>query len=117
MTASDIPAVRTDIGLLALLQENGDTLLDEGRMVARELQLYRFALAEMQTVVPWKELCAVIEPYYPQATSAGGRPAAGLERMLRIHCLQLWFNLSDPAVEEALYDSRAMRATVGGCRP
>ncbi len=49
MTASDIPAVRTDIGLLALLQENGDTLLDEGRMVARELQLYRFALAEMQT--------------------------------------------------------------------
>jgi IS5 family transposase len=70
-------------------------------------------LAEMDTVVPWAELCALIEPYYPQATSAGGRPPAGLERMLRIHCLQLWFNLSDPAVEEALYDSRAMRAFVG----
>lgn len=70
-------------------------------------------LAEMNTVVPWAELCALIEPHYPQAGSAGGRPAAGLERMLRIHCLQLWFNLSDPAVEEALYDSRAMRAFVG----
>jgi IS5 family transposase len=70
-------------------------------------------LAEMNTVVPWAELCALIEPYYPQATSAGGRPPAGLERMLRIHCLQLWFDLSDPAVEEALYDSRAMRAFVG----
>jgi len=70
-------------------------------------------LAEMDTVVPWAELSAAIEPYYPQAGSAGGRPAVGLERMLRIHCLQLWFNLSDPAVEEALYDSRAMRQFVG----
>lgn len=70
-------------------------------------------LAEMNRVVPWKELAAVIEPYYPKATSAGGRPPVGLERMLRIHCLQLWFNLSDPAVEEALYDSRAMRSFVG----
>jgi len=70
-------------------------------------------LAEMESVVPWKELAAVIEPHYPRTTSAGGRPPAGLERMLRIHCLQLWFDLSDPAVEEALYDSRAMRAFVG----
>ena len=70
-------------------------------------------LAEMDKVVPWAELAAVIEPYYPKATRAGGRPPVGLERMLRIHCLQLWFNLSDPAVEEALYDSRSMRAFVG----
>lgn len=70
-------------------------------------------LAEMDAVVPWKELAALIEPYYPKARSAGGRPPAGLERMLRIHCLQLWFNLCDPALEEALYDSRAMRAFVG----
>ena len=70
-------------------------------------------LAEMNTVVPWAELVAVIEPYYPKATRAGGRPPVGLERMLRIHCLQLWFDLSDPAVEEALYDSRAMRSFVG----
>jgi len=70
-------------------------------------------LAEMDQVVPWKALCTVIEPYYPKATSAGGRPPVGLERMLRIHCLQLWFDLSDPAVEEALYDSLAMRSFVG----
>lgn len=70
-------------------------------------------LAEMNTVVPWAELAAIIEPYYPKATSVGGRPPVGLERMLRIHCLQLWFNLSDPAVEEALYDSLAMRSFVG----
>ena len=70
-------------------------------------------LIEMHTVVPWRQLCAVIEPHYPKATSAGGRPPVGLERMLRIHCLQLWFNLSDPGVEEALYDSLAMRSFVG----
>lgn len=70
-------------------------------------------LAEMNKVVPWAELVAVIEPYYPKATRAGGRPPVGLERMLRIHCLQLWFDLSDPAVEEALYDSRAMRTFAG----
>ena len=70
-------------------------------------------LAEMNTVVPWVDLVAVIEPYYPKASSVGGRPPVGLERMLRIHCLQLWFDLSDPAVEEALYDSRAMRSFAG----
>lgn len=77
-------------------------------------------LAEMNAVVPWAQLAAVIEPYYPKATSVVGRPAIGLERMLRIHCLQLWFDLSDPVVEEALYDSRAMRTFVGidlGCEP
>jgi IS5 family transposase len=67
----------------------------------------------MNTVVPWAELVALIEPYYPKTTNAGGRPPVGLERMLRIHCLQLWFDLSDPAVEEALYDSQAMRSFVG----
>ena len=70
-------------------------------------------LVEMNSVVPWKELTALIEPHYPKTTSAGGRPPSGVERMLRIHCLQLWFNLSDPAVEEALYDSLAMRSFVG----
>jgi IS5 family transposase len=67
-------------------------------------------LAEMNEVVPWAELVALIEPYYPKAGDAGGRPAVGLERMLRMHLLQLWFNLSDPAVEEALYESTSMRA-------
>lgn len=69
-------------------------------------------LSEMEQVIPWGELCKVIEPFYPQAEGAG-RPPVGLERMLRIHFLQHWFNLSDPAVEETLYDSRAMRKFVG----
>ena len=69
-------------------------------------------LAEMEQVIPWRDLCGAIEPFYPKAEGAG-RPAVGLERMLRIHFLQHWFNLSDPAVEEALYDSRALRAFVG----
>ena len=69
-------------------------------------------LNEMEQVVPWKELCALIEPFYPKNDGAG-RPTVGLERMLRVYFLQQWFNLSDPSVEEALYDSRAMRAFVG----
>jgi len=68
-------------------------------------------LAEMDRVVPWKELCALIEPAYSKG--ATGRPPVGLERMLRIYFLQQWFNLSDPAAEEALYDSLAMRQFVG----
>jgi IS5 family transposase len=65
----------------------------------------------MEDVVPWHDLCALIEPYYPKP--GNGRPPLGLERMLRIYFLQQWFNLSDPAVEEALYDSAAMRGFVG----
>jgi transposase, IS5 family len=68
-------------------------------------------LAEMERVVPWRELCARIAPVYPRAEN--GRPPIGLERMLRMYFLQHWFNLSDPAVEEALYDSPTMRAFVG----
>ena len=68
-------------------------------------------LEEMQQVVPWRELCALIEPVYPKA--GNGRRPVGLERMLRIYFLQQWFNLSDPAVEEALYDSVVMRQFVG----
>jgi IS5 family transposase len=69
-------------------------------------------LAEMEQVIPWGELAAAIEPCYPKPEGAG-RPPVGVERMLRIHFLQHWFNLSDPAVEEALYDSRALRQFVG----
>lgn len=69
-------------------------------------------LSEMEQVVPWRELGTLIEPFYPKNDGAG-RPTVGLERILRIYFLQHWFNLSDPAVEESLYDSRAMRAFVG----
>jgi transposase, IS5 family len=70
-------------------------------------------LADMDRIVPWAELAAVVDPVYPKISEAGGRPPIALERMLRIYFLQLWFNLSDPAVEEALYDSAAMRDFVG----
>jgi transposase, IS5 family len=68
-------------------------------------------LDEMEQVVPWRELTALIEPVYPKA--GNGRRPVGLERMLRIYFLQQWFNLSDPAVEEALYDSPVMRQFAG----
>jgi len=68
-------------------------------------------LAEMERVVPWAALCGFIEPVYPKP--GNGRPSVGLERMLRIYFLQQWFNLSDPAAEEALYDSLAMQRFVG----
>src|SRR5437016_9375720 len=62
--------------------------------------------------MPWSELYRLIEPVYPKAEGPG-RPPVGVERMLRIYFLQQWFNLSDPAVEEALYDSRSMRDFAG----
>ena len=68
-------------------------------------------LEEMEQVVPWAELCGLIEPVYPKA--GNGRPPVGVERMLRLYFVQQWFNLSDPAVEEALYDSAVLRQFVG----
>jgi len=64
-------------------------------------------LVEMDRVVPWKALCAVVEPVYPKAGK--GRPPIGLERMVRMYFLAHWFNLADAALEEAVYDSEAMR--------
>src|SRR2546430_5487974 len=69
-------------------------------------------LEEMEQVVPWRELCALVAPHYPKPGK--GRPPVGVERMLRIYFLQQWFNLSDPGVEEALYDSAVVRRVVGG---
>ena len=68
-------------------------------------------LATMDKVVPWTELCNVIEPYYPKA--GNGRPPVGLERMLRMYFVQHWFNLADAACEDALLDSTALRRFVG----
>jgi transposase, IS5 family len=70
-------------------------------------------LADMERIIPWPEMTAAVETVYPKISENGGRPPIALERMLRIYFLQLWFNLSDPAVEEALYDSVAMRSFVG----
>lgn len=68
-------------------------------------------LTEMDQVVPWQRWLALIEPHYPKA-GLGRRPMP-LERMLRIHLLQQWFNLSDPAMEEMLIDSESMRRFAG----
>jgi len=68
-------------------------------------------LAEMDAVVPWASLCALIEPHYPSGER--GRPPIGIDRMLRIYFLQQWFNMSDPQAEDSLYDSVAMRNFVG----
>lgn len=72
-------------------------------------------LAEMEQVVPWKSLLALIEPHYPKLGRPGRQPYA-LVTMLRIHFLQQWYALSDPAMEEALIDTAVMRrfAQLGG---
>ena len=68
-------------------------------------------LQQMYKILPWSQMLGLIEPHYPKA--GNGRPPIGLERMLRIHFLQHWFNLADEACEDALYDSAAFRSFVG----
>ncbi len=68
-------------------------------------------LIEMDRVVPWKGLIALIEPHYPKGE--GGRPAYPLMAMLRVHLLQNWFGYSDPAMEEALYETTILRQFAG----
>lgn len=68
-------------------------------------------LEEMEKVVPWSEVEALVRPYYPKGEN--GRPPVGLSVMLRVYFLQQWFNLSDPAAEEALYDSPVLRRFAG----
>ena len=65
----------------------------------------------MDEIIPWDEWVGVIEPYYPKGKR--GRPSMGIEKMLRMYLLQIWFNLSDPATEDAIYDSYAMRKFTG----
>jgi len=64
-------------------------------------------LARMEEIIPWPALLAVIEPFYPKGER--GRPPIGLERMLRVYFLQQWYGLADEAIEDAIYDSQAMR--------
>jgi IS5 family transposase len=78
----------------------------KGKVTRRE----RF-LTEMDAVIPWAPLTALVAPHYPKA-GQGTQPMP-LARMLRIYFLQHWFNLSDPAMEDALYDSEAMRRFAG----
>src|SRR5271167_1330541 len=77
-----------------------------GRKSKRE----RF-LEEMEQIVPWAELQALVEPHYPKGEN--GRPPMGLSLMLRVYFLQQWFNLSDPGAEDALYESPVLRRFAG----
>jgi transposase, IS5 family len=77
-----------------------------GRKSRREL-----FLDEMEVVVPWSELQALVEPHYPKA--GNGRRPVGLAIMLRTYFMQQWFNLSDPGVEEAFYESATLRRFAG----
>jgi IS5 family transposase len=87
--------------------------------LAQQAEFQRFAkksrreqfLEEMDAVMPWSELLALIEPHYPKG--AMGRPPVGLGIMLRLYFVQHWFALSDPGAEDALYDSASLRRFVG----
>jgi IS5 family transposase len=74
------------------------------------LKCERF-LTQMSRVVPWKKMCKVISPYYEG--NGMGRPEKDLTMMLKIHCLQQWYNLSDPGMEEAIYDRNSFQKFLG----
>jgi IS5 family transposase len=94
-------------------QPGGPTDVAGGRP-AREPRVTRREkfLSEMEQVVPWARLQAIIEPYYPTSGRVG-RPPVGVERMLRMYLLQQWFGLADEALEDALHDSRSMSRFIG----
>jgi IS5 family transposase len=68
-------------------------------------------LEEIEGIIPWTRLTGLVQPHYPKGEN--GRPPVGLERMLRLYFLQQWFNLSDPGLEEALYESLVLRRFAG----
>jgi IS5 family transposase len=67
----------------------------------------------MNLMLPWAELVALIARHAPLPGATGGRPPFAVATMLRIHCRQQWFNLSDPVVAEALYDTPMCREFAG----
>jgi len=68
-------------------------------------------LDQMEQLIPWNRLQRKIQPYYPK--KGRGRPPYPLSSMFRIHCMQLFYNLSDPAMEDALYEVESMRRFAG----
>ena len=76
-------------------------------MIGRNMHRKELFLIEMDQVVPWKGLIALIEPHYPKGE--GGSPAYPLMAMLCVHLMQNWFGYSDPAMEEALYETTILR--------
>ena len=81
---------------------------------AKEQTKRKKFLAEMEVVVvPWQALLDLIEPHYPKTSKKGGRPSYPLATMLRIHLLQQWYSLSDPAMELALIEIPTIRRFAG----
>ena len=76
------------------------------KLIAKQTRK-QFFLEQMDRVVPWAALVELIAPYYPEGRT--GRPPFALETMLRVHFLQLWLTLSDPAMEEAFFDTPLYR--------
>ena len=95
-------------------QKMKQTSLAEAEFVRKPKSTRRQVfLDEMENVVPWEKLYALVEPHYPKAGPKGGRPPKPLSSMLRIHLMQHCFNLSDPGMEEALHDIPVMRHFAG----
>jgi transposase, IS5 family len=93
-------------------ERNGATMqLDLGLNLSTKRTRKREFLDEMRRVVPWSKLIALIEPHYPKGKT--GRPPFPVATMLQIHFMQQWFGLSDPAMEEALYDVPLYREFAG----
>jgi transposase, IS5 family len=92
------------------MQRQGSFLQAEYARKKRQTRRDKF-LSEMEQAVPWARLVTRLEPLYPKG--ARGRPPIGLERMLRVYFVQQWYGLADEAVEDALYDSQALRSFVG----
>lgn len=65
----------------------------------------------MNELIPWQQREALIEPFYPKV--GNGRRPYPLATMLRVHCMQNWYNMSDPAMEDALYEINSMRLFAG----
>jgi IS5 family transposase len=99
----------TDSPASAIMRQQTPTGFQRYGKMTRRAQF----LADMQLIAPWAELAALVEPFYSVNGEAAGRAALPLQRMLRVYFLQLWFNLSDGAVEEALSDSASMRHFAG----
>src|ERR671920_2557638 len=92
------------------MQRQGSFSQAEYEAKKKQTRRDRF-LAEMEQVVPWARLVERLRPIYPKGER--GRPPIGLERMLRIYFLQQWYTLADEALEDALYDSQALRTFAG----
>ena len=91
---------------LAMAADQGGGFEQYRRQTTRDV-----FLQTMNEIVPWTQLCEVVEPHCPKGEC--GRPPIGLERMLRMHFMQPWFNLADQACEKALLDSTALRRFAG----